>query len=278
MTTAAAAHEGAPVDVDGPIAWRELGSGPDTVVFLHGLGLTRTSWDQQLRALADRFRCVAWDMPGYGASDPAVPLTFERIADAVVELLDQLGATTAHLVGLSFGGMHALHTALRHPHRVERLVLLDTSSVFGLDGTDPDSWRRRRLEPLDRGLTPADIARDVLTSVGGPAVEGATLDRLAGSMARISPDGLRAAVECLPSHDVTNRLHEISAPTLVVVGELDRETPIRYSEALAAAIPDARLEILPRVGHLTPAEAPEEVNRLVRSHLESCPDPTGENR
>jgi len=256
-----------PIDADGPIAWREAGDGPETVVFLHGLALTRTSWDRQLVSLADRFRCVAWDLPGYGASSPLPDLTFETIADAVADLIDMLGVERVHLVGLSFGGMHALRTALQHPDRVGRLVLLGSSPAFGVDGTDPDVWRRLRLDPLDRGITPAEMAPDVLTAVGGPGLVGETLDQLIASMARIPAAGLRAAIDCLPSHDVRDRLGEITAPTLVAVGELDKETPVAYSQLLSAGIPDARLEILSGLGHLTPAEAPDLVTELIRSHL-----------
>ena len=75
-------------------------------------------------------------MPGYGASQPVEPLTFPAIAAAVVELLDMIGASRADLVGESFGGMQALHTAAEYPARVGRLVLAGTSGAFGLDGTD----------------------------------------------------------------------------------------------------------------------------------------------
>ena len=69
-------------DVDeAPIAWREAGEG-SLVLFLHGLGATRTSWDAQLAALADTHRCVAWDLPGYGASPPLANLTLEAAADS----------------------------------------------------------------------------------------------------------------------------------------------------------------------------------------------------
>ena len=150
------------MDMDGPLAWRERGRGAP-VVFLHGLGGSRTSWEPQLADLSAGFRCIAWDMPGYGASAPIQPLTFAGIADAVARLLDKAGVDRAHLVGESFGGMHALHAALRHPDRISRLVLANTSPAFGADGTDADAWRRARLAPLDAGHTPADIAEQVLT-------------------------------------------------------------------------------------------------------------------
>ena len=253
-------------DVDGPLAWRERGVG-DPVLFLHGLGGSRTSWEPQLAGLGDAFRCIAWDMPGYGASAPAAPLTFAAIADSAARLLDAAGVQRAHLVGESFGGMHALHTALRHPNRVGRLVLANTSPAFGLDGTDPDAWRATRLEPLDAGLSPADMAEDVLTSIAGPGLSPDLLAMRVAGFARIPADGLRAAVECLPSHDVRDRLGEIGSPALVIAGELDGETPVAYSRILADGLPRAELVVLAGVGHLAVTEAPGAVNRLVRDFL-----------
>ena len=254
------------VDVDGPLAWREQGTG-ESVLFLHGLGGSRTSWEPQLEGLSDAFRGIAWDMPGYGASAPVEALTFAAIADAVARLLDAAGVERAHLVGESFGGMHSLHTALRHPDRVGRLVLANTSPAFGLDGTDPDAWRVARLEPLDAGLTPADIAEQVLTSVAGPGLSADMLAMRVAGFARIPAAGLRAAVECLPAHNVLDRLAEIQAPALVIAGELDAETPVAYSRILADGLRDAELVVLDGVGHLAVSEAPQTVNSLVRDFL-----------
>ena len=111
----------------GVTGWREVGSGPP-LLFLHGLGGTRGSWNPQLAYFGSSHRCIAWDMPGYGASTGESPLTYERIAARFVELLDHLQIDQADMVGLSFGGMHALHTALNHPSRV---VLTQTSSGGG---------------------------------------------------------------------------------------------------------------------------------------------------
>ena len=251
-----------------PVAWREAGSGP-LVLFLGGLGMTRTGFDPQLAALAARYRCVAWDMPGYGASPlPAGGLSFELLADAAAQLVETLGETRAHLVGLSLGGQIALHTALRHPARVRSLALLDSSPAFGLDGTDPEAWKRLRLDPLDAGETPGEHRR-----AGAPLDHGARRRRrrvaaAVATMSRISADGLRAAIECLPSHDVRDRLGEIAVPTLVLVGELDTETPLSYAEALAAGIRGARLQIIPGAGHISNLEAPEAVNIALREHLD----------
>src|SRR5690606_34666834 len=154
-------------DVDGGrIAWREAGRGP-AVVLLHGLGGSRTAWEPQLAGLSDRWRVIAWDMPGYGAS-PALdgPLDFGRLADAVVVLMEEAGVPAAHVVGLSMGGMVAQHLALRHPGRVRSLALLDTSPRFGLDGTTTaEGWIAARLEPIEAGGTPSSIAASVVAAI-----------------------------------------------------------------------------------------------------------------
>ncbi len=257
-------------DVDAtPVAWREAGSGP-LVLFLHGLGMTRTGFDPQLAALAPHYRCVAWDMPGYGASPmPAEGLSFAALADAAAGLIETLGETQAHVAGLSMGGQIALHTVLRHPGRVRSLALLDSSPAFGLDGTDPEVWKRLRLDALDAGQTPGGMAEPVLRSVMAPDVDAAAVTAAAASMARISADGLRAAVEFLPTHDVRTRLGEVSAPTLVLVGDRDEETPLSYAEALAHGIPGATLQVVPGAGHISNLEAPDAVNAALRSHLET---------
>ena len=257
-----------PVDhIESDFGWREMGRGP-TVLFLHGLGLTRTGWEPQLVGLSDQRRCVAWDMPGYGDSAPLPEMTFEGVADSVERFLDVIGETVVDVVGLSFGGMHALHTALRHPRRVGRLVVASTSPAFGLDGTDAEEWRRARMARIDAGETPAAIAVDVLSSVAGDGLPPSVLDQLVVSFARIPADGLRAACELLPSHDLRDRLAAVKAPTLVVVGENDIETPVAYAEALAAGVPDSRMVVMEGVGHLVASEAPARFNDLVRAFLD----------
>jgi 3-oxoadipate enol-lactonase len=247
-----------------PVAWRESGSGP-LALFLHGLGGSRTSWDAQLATLGAFRRCVAWDMPGYGASAGS-PSSFEELADAAADLVLTLadGASEAvDVVGLSMGGMIAQHLALRHPHLVRSLVLLDTSPAFGLDGSRPDEWLRQRLAPLAAGISPAAMAPQVLTSIAGPALTDDRLADAVAAMGRIDGDALATACRTLVTHDTRDRLATITCPTLVAVGELDDETPAAYSRVLHEAIPGSRLVVLPGVGHLANIEAPAAVNDLI---------------
>ena len=257
----------------GPIAWREHGpaDAEAVVVLLHGLGGTRTAWQPQLRALGQAgWRAVAWDMPGYGESPaPAGRLGFPLLADAVVMLLDELGVERADLVGLSMGGMIALHAAHRTPERVRTLSLVDTSPKFGLDGTtSAQQWVAARLAPLHAGETPATMAHRVIRSVMAPTAPAAAVAEACAAMSRISPAGLEAAVRCLPEHDLAAELGRITTPAVVVVGEHDRETPPTYAKYLADHLARARLVVLPGVGHLSNLEAPDALNELLLDFLE----------
>lgn len=251
--------------------WRERGAGEPPIVLLHGLSGSRLAWEPQLSGLADEWRVLAWDQPGYGASAPLDEApTFGGLADAVIELLDELEAPRAHLVGLSFGGMIAQHTALAHPDRLASLSLLSTSPAFGLDGTTAEEWRAARLAPLDAGQEPADFAAEVLAAIAGPDISPTALRGQVAAMERVSGDALRGSIDCLVTHDTRTDLGRIATPTLVIVGELDAETPVEYARALADPIPGARLEVVARVGHLVNAEAPGRVNSLLRAHLRAA--------
>src|SRR6266540_4997902 len=145
---------------EGPvsIAYDVEGSGP-FVVFLHGIGGNRSNWAGQLAHFGTRFCAVAWDARGYGGSDdPPQTLKFSDYADDLVRLLDHLNAERAPLVGLSMGGMIIQDFYGRYADRVATLALVDTSAGFGSVSEDTKrDFLARRLDPLERGLRPADI-------------------------------------------------------------------------------------------------------------------------
>jgi pimeloyl-ACP methyl ester carboxylesterase len=246
------------VDSDAyPVAWREAGSGP-VALFLHGLGGSRTSWDDQLRALGHQRRCVAWDMPGYGASAGS-PTSLDDLADAAAGLIAELGVQQADVVGLSLGGMVALHLALRHPDVVRSLALLDTSPAFGLDGTTAQEWLHDRFAPLDAGATMASLADRVIPALVGPSCSPERLADAVAAMRRVPVEAFRAACHALVDHDVRSSLSAITQPCAVMVGEQDRETPVPYARALADGIPRATLDVVPGAGHLLNVEDPDAV-------------------
>ncbi len=124
-----------------------------------------------------------------------------------------------------------------------------------------------RLAPLANGGRPADGAEAVIDLITAVRLDGRIRAENVESFSHITSDGFRAAVRCLPDHDVRNDLHRIGHPTLVIVGELDEETPPSYARILDDGLPNSRLETVAGVGHLTPAEAPDRFNELVLDFL-----------
>ncbi len=261
------------VDVQGErIAWREARPGAgatDVVALLHGLGGSRLSWQPQLAELGRSNIVAAWDLPGYGASPPLdQPSTFAALADAVAGWADEMCADRVHLVGISFGGMIAQYAAAAHPERVASLTLLATSPRFGLDGTQPAEWSAARLAPLDAGLEPIEFADRVLGALAGPGISSEALAGQRAAMARITSGALRRSIECLITHDSRGVLPLINAPTAVLVGEVDEETPQSYAQAIVDLVPGATLEVVPGAGHLLNVEAPDAVNAAIIRQIE----------
>ena len=267
-------------DVDGErFAWRESGNG-ELIVLLHGLGGSRISWEPQLAALSANHRVAAWDLPGYGASAPLPgdSTTFPALAHAVTDWIAALHRTSAlhdgpaHVVGISMGAMIAQYLAAWHPEYVRSLTLLSTSPAFGLDGTSPQKWQAARLAPLAAGQQPADFADRVLRGLAGPNIDEATLDSQRNAMARITGPALQRSIECLITHDARPLLAGITAPTLVMVGESDKETPPTYAHVLSEGIPHAWLQVVPAVGHLLNVEAADVVNAAIIRHIRHVED------
>jgi 3-oxoadipate enol-lactonase len=257
-----------PVDVDAlPTAWREAGTGP-IAIFLHGIGSSRTGWRPQFAELAELRRLIAWDAPGYGNSLPVAEPTFTAYAERVAELIAEISpGAPVDLVGMSFGGMIAQYVAATYPTHVRTLTLLCTSPKFGLDGTDPVTWRADRLAGLETAGSPAAAAPFILASLAGP--RGAhVVPEAVESMSRIPMEGLLTALETIVTHDSRSILPSITAPTLVLVGAHDTETPPAYGQAIVDLVPGAKLQIVNGAGHLLNLEAPAEVNALVAQHWE----------
>lgn len=259
-----------PTDVDAsPTAWRECGSGDRVAVLLHGLGGSRIAWGPNLEVLAADHRVIAWDAPGYGESAPVEVASFEGYADRAAALIREVSPDApVDLVGTSFGGMIAQYTTHKYPELVRSLTLLCTSPAFGLDGTDPDEWRNNRLRGLETFGTVAAAAPVILTSLAGPNAQH-VVPEACEAMARIPMDGMLTSLSILPSHDSRAILPEITAPTLVVVGADDDETPPSYSQALVDLLPNARLAMIPGAGHLLNLEAPDAVNAVILEHWEN---------
>lgn len=207
--------------------------------------------------LERRHQVLMYDQRGLGqTSKPDEPYAMADYADDAAALLDAIGWPSAHVLGVSFGGMVAQHLALRHPERVDRLVLACTSSG-GAGGSSFDLLSIADLEGEERLRTVLPILDSRNDPSADPPVYAPMFDLLAPRMVgpRLNADesnaaiGARRQLEARASHDVWNRLGEITAPTFVVGGRYDRQAPVENLENLAAALPDARLQFFDG-GHL----------------------------
>jgi len=243
----------------------------DTVVFGHSLLCDGRMFADQVTDLAQDHRVLNVDFRGHGRSDPPPRrFTIYDVADDYLRVMDALKVERASVVGLSMGGQAALRLAMTHPDRVRALVLLDTTA------SREETLKRARYSALAataRLVGPrAWLARQASNIMFGPTFRAAHPEIVAQWEARIQQLDKRAvarAVETVVSRDdVTRRLHDIAAPSLVVVGDEDEAAPPVYSRTLAAAIPDARLEVLPMTGHLSTIERPRVVGLLIRRFLE----------
>ncbi len=250
------------------ITYLASGRNGPPLVFLHGIGGDGGSFRAQLAHFGARFRTFAWNMPGYGGSDPSAPLTFPALAAALARLLDELEATPAHLVGHSIGGMIAQEFAATFPERVASMTLVATSPAFGRpEGEFQRRFLADRLGPLDAGRGMAELAPEIVASLVGTDPDPEGLELAVACMSRVPEAAYRAAVNCLVTFDRRDALEGHRMPVLVVAGEKDRNAPPEMMRRMAQRIPTALFVEVEGAGHLLPLERPRDFNRILETYL-----------
>jgi pimeloyl-ACP methyl ester carboxylesterase len=264
---------------EGSIAWiggarvhyLDYGSGPP-LVLLHGLGASTYSFRHNLPELARHFRVLALDLPGYGFSSRNVPdMSITAQAHYLSGFLDHLGLQRVAIAGHSMGGSVAQRLAVMAPERVERLVLLaSTTDEFMSRG----AFASAVMAPF--------IPVFVTAVLHNPQVREMWVRRAVHDPEYLTPE-IRAAYSA-PGHiighvaafqrlmidrlrDQPLDLSRIAAPALIVWGETDRVVSLSHGRRLEASIRGSRLVIVPRAGHWVPEEQPEAVNGLIRDFL-----------
>jgi 3-oxoadipate enol-lactonase len=260
------------VDIRNHLAYRRAGSpgSPHKLLLLHGIGSSSLAFRAQLADLGSDFDVVAWDAPGYGASeDPPADFTLHDFADAAARVLDGLAWPSAHVLGHSFGGVVAQMLYHRHPRRVRSLILSDTNAGSGaLPEPERSARVQRRLNDLAT-LTPRQMAERRAPNLVPPDAPAELVQDLIDIMAQIRPAGYASAATVMGSADVRPCLRAIGVPTLVLQGELDTIIPLSTAEELVRAIPAARLVVIPGAGHASNQHKPEAYNAAVRQFLQA---------
>ena len=189
-----------------------------------------------------------------------------QFADCLAGLLENAGVSSAHMLGLSWGGTMALEFYRRHPDRVLSLILADTYAGWaGSLGEEAAAQRLARC--LRESEMPAEewVPQWVPDAFSGTASQ-ALLDELASIMSDFHPVGFRAMSRAL-APDFRKILPLIEAPTLLLWGDDDKRSPLSNGELMRDSIPGARLVVIPGAGHLSSAEQPERFNAAVREFL-----------
>lgn len=252
-----------PVDLH----FTDSGGSGEAVLLVHAIGCDHRMWSDLAARLAPRFRVIAIDVRGHGQSPvPARPYTLELLADDARAVLDKLGIARAHWVGLSMGGMIGQAFALRHPGRLGKLVIANSTSSYGPDGKA--MWRQRAKLVEEGGLA---AIRELVAAryfcedyrARCPGAVEAVMERFCATPAQ----GYLGCCDAIANLDYSDDLIRIKAKTLVIAGGADAGTPVAMSEAIAARIPGARLAVIPGAAHLSCAEKPEEFAALVEEFL-----------
>ncbi|MGH6969220.1 MAG: alpha/beta fold hydrolase [Stellaceae bacterium] len=248
------------------VTLHRTGNGPP-VVLLHCLGVDHRLWPIALAGMEREHTLLAYDFPGHGASP--VPLAPYGIADLSAQLaavLDRAGIARATLAGISLGGLVAQHFAVRHPARVDRLVLIDTTPCY----TDElrKMWAVRAAQARQDGvgaLIPGLL--EIWFTKAFAAQDPPAVRYVRGALELCPGEGYARACEALAAADLRDLAAKIAAPTLVVCGEQDIPSFLDAARWLDANIANSRLAWLAPARHASILERPEAFRRALREFL-----------
>ncbi len=227
------------------------------VVFIHGASGSATSWYFQKEYLKQFMEVILLDLPGHGKSAGEACGRLEECRDAVRESLSSLGLTKYYMAGHSMGGAIAMLFALAYPESLDGLILIGTGArlrVFPeiLEGIlqDKEGTIRKIAQFAFSAKTPA------------PVVEAGIAE-----MMKCSKEVIHGDFASCEQFDVMQSVSAITAPTLILCGDDDLLTPVKYSEFLHKKIDNSRLVRIPDAGHLVMIEKPEPVNRAIQEFV-----------
>lgn len=258
------------VDVGGtPIATRDTETDGPVLVLLHGLGSSSQSWAFQFRALADSYRVIAWDMPGYGASGGFVRdnPTAEQYAYALDAVLDLHDVGKVHLVGHSVAGLIGAAYAAEHPDRMLSFTFCQgLTGLAALPDAERAEIRKSRLEPI-RKLGPEKFAEERCPAILGPGTPAMVAQLAMTIMKRVPLKGYCQAVEMMAQTDFFAYAPKIECPSLVMGGDADPVVSVESCRQAREALGEGPLEMIEGAGHLAGMENPAAFNAALGRFL-----------
>jgi pimeloyl-ACP methyl ester carboxylesterase len=228
------------------------------VVFIHGAGSSHLIWGSQVRALGDRARALALDLPGHFKSDGVGRDSIAAYAEVVLQFLDALALERAIVVGHSMGGAIAQSLALAYPDRVAALALVATGARLRVSPAFLEGFQNDFENTVDK-ISAYYFARDADPRL---IEKSAALLRACGQLIVLGD------FTACNGFDASERIPQISVPTLVLGGTEDQLTPPKSSEFLAVKIPDAQLVLIDGAGHHVMIEKADAVNRVLKEFVQ----------
>ena len=243
--------------------------GAPWLVLSHSLACSVRMWDPQIAALKDRYRILAYDTRGHGASEATKgAYTLELLADDLFALLGSLKISKTHFCGLSMGGMIGQTFALRYPGVFRTLTLADTTSRYPAEAAP--LWLERiktaetqGMEPLAQGTLERWFTEPFRTS------HAAVVDGVRKLIVATPVAGYVGCCHAIPKINLSARLQEIRCPVLVIVGADDPGTPVAMAQEIHANAPGSKLVVLPQAAHLANLEQPAAFSRALQDFLSS---------
>jgi 3-oxoadipate enol-lactonase len=233
----------------------------------HCLAGSSGIWDAQVIALRENYRVLTYDTRGHGdSSAPDGPYSMEMLADDAAALFSAIGIARVHFMGISMGGMIAQVLALTHPEYVSSLILCDTTC--GIPKEAGALWDERIQTARDRGMEA--LVEGTLERWLSPdfrANSPATTERIREIVVNTPPSGFTGCCQAIKEFDYTDRIPDIKAPTLILVGENDPGTPVEKSREIHEKISGSEFYVLPQAYHLSNIEAADTFNKQVLKFL-----------
>ncbi len=253
----------------GQFGYDEAGAGIP-VVLLHGFPHDRQLWEAQLASPPTNARLLAIDLPAFGESESAAVPSLNAWADWVIAALDALKIERAVFCGLSMGGYLCFAIWRRHPSRVMGFVLADTKA--GADTLEAQDKRvAMQAKVVTDGVGP--IAEAMMPGMIGKTTRDSrprAVEFVDAMLRRASVGAVHDALDALRTRpDSTPTLATITVPTLIICGDEDALTPVKESEAMHAAIPEAQLAIIPGAGHVSNVEHPAAFNAVLFGFIQA---------
>jgi 3-oxoadipate enol-lactonase len=242
-------------------------SGP-VITMSNSLASNLSMWDPQMSVLASRYRILRYDTRGHGGTDaPPGPYSLDELTEDVRALVQALGITRTHFIGLSMGGMIGQIMALKYPQLLQSVVLCDTMSRVPTEAKP--LWDDRIHTAETQGMEPLvepTLARwftEPFRQQGSPV-----LDRVRTMIRTTPPQGYAGCCHAIAALNLTEHLQAISLPTLIIVGEDDPGTPVAASRVIHEQIKGSELVILKSAAHLSNMEQPEAFNQALTVFME----------